>query len=63
VTGYRVYRGSAINNLQLLTSLGTGTAWTNTGLGPRKTFCYAVSALNGAAEGPRSATKCAATAP
>jgi subtilisin family serine protease len=63
VTGYRVYRGSTTGNMQLLTTLGTGTSWTNTGLGPRKTFCYAVSALNAGGEGLQSVPKCATTTP
>ena len=64
ITGYRVYRGTSAGGETLLTTLGTVTSWTDTGLTNGTTYYYKVSAVNAVGEGAlsneRSATPAAA---
>ncbi|HVF14730.1 MAG TPA: fibronectin type III domain-containing protein [Acidimicrobiales bacterium] len=54
VTGYNVYRRTGTSALVKIADLGHVTAWTDPGTVSGRTYTYAVSAENGAAEGPQS---------
>jgi poly(hydroxyalkanoate) depolymerase family esterase len=56
-TGYHVYR----NGTRITSSPLTATAYTDSGLTSGTTYSYAVSAVNSAGEGPRSASVSATT--
>ena len=61
ITGYRIYRGTASGGETLLTTVGTGTSWTDTGLPSGTTYYYQVSAVNSVGEGLRSNERSATT--
>ena len=68
ITGYKVYRGTSSGNETLLTTLGTGTSWTDTNVTNGTTYYYQVSAVNSVGESSRSSERSAtpvapATAP
>ena len=54
LTGYRIYRGTAAGNETLLTSVGTGTTYTDTTAVNGTTYYYQVSAMNSVGESARS---------
>jgi fibronectin type 3 domain-containing protein len=62
ITGYRIYRGSTSGGETLLTTVGTVTSWTDTGLGAGTTYYYQVSAVNSVGESGRSNERSATTA-
>ncbi|HEY3420631.1 MAG TPA: fibronectin type III domain-containing protein [Methanomassiliicoccales archaeon] len=54
ITNYRVYRGIASGYETLLTTVGDVLTYTDSGLDNDQTYCYRVSAVNGAGDGPVS---------
>ncbi|MFL5936043.1 MAG: fibronectin type III domain-containing protein [Gaiellaceae bacterium] len=50
VTGYKLYRGMSSGSETLLTTLGTATSWTDTGLGNGTTYYYKLTAGNAAGD-------------
>ncbi len=54
VTGYNVYRRTGAGAFTKIADLGTTTAYVDPTASPSVTYVYAVSAENGAREGPRS---------
>ncbi|MFN8498610.1 MAG: fibronectin type III domain-containing protein [Anaerolineae bacterium] len=56
ITNYKIYRGTASNNMPLLTTVGTITSYTDTGLGGGTTYYYQISAMSNAGEGAKSTT-------
>ena len=68
VSGYKVYRATSSGNETLLTTLGTGTTWTDTSVTNGTSYYYQVSAVNSVGESSRSSERSAtpvapATAP
>lgn len=61
VTGYRIYRGTAPGDAELLAELGVALSYADSGLEWNTTYYYTVSALNAAGEGPRSYVASATT--
>jgi fibronectin type 3 domain-containing protein len=59
ISGYRIYRSTASGTETLLTTLGTQTSYTDTGLSAGITYYYQVTALNSVGEGSRSAERAA----
>jgi hypothetical protein len=51
ITGYKVYRSTASGSEKLLLTVGTRTAYSNTGLTNGKTYYYRLSAVNAVGEG------------
>lgn len=51
ITGYKVYRSIASGSEKLLVTIGTDTAYSNTGLTNGKTYYYRLSAFNAVGEG------------
>ncbi len=56
VTNYKIYRGTASNNIPLLTTVGNVTSYTDTGLTGGTTYYYQISAVSNAGEGTKSTT-------
>jgi fibronectin type 3 domain-containing protein len=54
ISGYKLYRGTAIGGLTLLAVLGDVTEYSDTSAANGTTYSYEVSALNSVGEGPRS---------
>ncbi len=54
VTNYKIYRGTASNNIPYLTTVGNVTAYTDTGLTGGTTYYYQISAVSNAGEGTKS---------
>ena len=54
ITNYKVYSGTTAGGETLLTTLGTVTSYTNTGLTNGTTWYYKISAVNAIGEGPLS---------
>jgi hypothetical protein len=52
ITGYKLYRSTAPGSEKLLVTVGTRTAYSNTGLTNGKTYYYRLSAVNAVGEGP-----------
>ena len=55
-TSYKIYRGG-----NYLTSVATGTTYSDTGLTPNTQYCYKVTAVNDAGESAKSNEACATT--
>jgi hypothetical protein len=62
VTGYRVYRSGTSGGETLLTTLGSVTTWTDSGLSNGSTYYYKLSALNAIGESPLSSERFATPA-
>ena len=62
VTNYRIYRGTSPGGEVLLTEVGDVRTFTDTGLTNGQQYCYQVSAVTAAGEGPRSNEACAVPA-
>lgn len=56
LVGYKIYRGTSLNDMTLLITLEDALAYTDFGLVENETYYYAVSAFNAAGEGERSST-------
>ena len=56
VTGYKVYRGVSLGDMDLLATLGNVLTLNDTRLTNGQTYIYKVSAVNAAGEGPLSET-------
>jgi cellulose 1,4-beta-cellobiosidase len=53
-TGYKIYRGTNKNNLNVVVTVDNVTTYPNTGLTSGTTYHYRVAGTNDAGEGPRS---------
>jgi hypothetical protein len=54
ITAYRLYRGTSASALNTVISLGNVTSYKDTSTSRGVTYYYAVSAVNGVGEGPKS---------
>ncbi len=54
LTGYEIWRGSTSGTETLLTTVGTGTTYTDPTVSNGTTYLYQVAALNSVGSGPRS---------
>jgi hypothetical protein len=62
IINYRVYRGTTLTSLSLLTTLGNVTSYRDSSTTHGRTYYYQVSAINGIGEGLRSAVSNAVVA-
>ena len=63
ITGYKIYRGNISGKLTLLTTIDTGTSYTDNTVTNEITYYYQVSAVNSAGEGQRSSEALATPEP